>query len=158
VTRLAAGLGAAYFVLAAVLAAGGTHTAAIAGQPALLGELQERLVPLVLCVAVLATASQLGAEVQALLAGGARDAPESVALWRALAGFVTTTVITATGASVAAGLALGAFASQLAAIGGGFDALSDAWQHALAVTLTAALTIVSVSLANGVLALVFGAA
>jgi hypothetical protein len=158
VAGLAAGLGAVTFALALVLAAAQTQAAAAAGRPALLAEWQERALPLVICVAVAAAAQQLGAELRALLAGGANSAGEAVALWRALAGTVTTVTITSAGAGLAAGLALGAFSAQLAALGGESGALSELWRRALAVAGAAALTAVSLAAANAALALVFGAA
>ena len=155
VTRLAAGLGALYFTVAVVLAAGQAQLAAGAGQPRLLAELQERLLPLVICLAVAAAADRLGADVRGALAGGAADAAQTLALGRALAGFVVNTVIGAAGAGLAAGIALGSFSAQLAAVTGAPDAVSEAGRRLLAVTLTAGLTAASLALAQGLVQLVF---
>jgi hypothetical protein len=158
VMQLVAGIGAATFALAMVLAAAQTQAAATTGRPALLADWLERALPLVISIAVVATAQHLGAELQALLAGGASSAGEAVALWRALAGAVTTVTITCAGAGLAAGLALGAFSAQLAALSGETGALSELWRRGLAVAGAAALTALSLAVANAVLALVFGAA
>lgn len=150
-TGLGAGLAAIYFTVSLVMTIAQSHAAAIAGQTQLLADLKERLIPIVLCVAVAATAHQLGDEVRTLLASGAADASAALSLWHALAGLVINTILFSTGATLAVGFATGAFAAQLAAFVGRPDVLSTAWLRLVMVILTAVLTLISLNLAQAVL-------
>jgi hypothetical protein len=155
VTGLGAGLAGLYFTVGLVVTIAQSHAAAIAGQTWRLADLKEQLIPIVLCFAVAGTASQLSAQLGSILSGAPSSPGEALKVWQALASFVVNTIIFSTGASLAVGIATGAFAAQLAVFVGRPDAVSSAWMRLVMVTLTAALTMTSVSLAQGVLQVVF---
>ncbi len=150
ITSLAAGLAGIYLTGSLVLTIAQSHAAAIAGQARALADLAERLIPIVLCFAVARTAGQLSAEVRNILASAASDPGAALGMWQALAMFVVNTIIFSTGASLAVGFATGAFSAQLAVFVSRPDALSSAWMRLVMVTLTAALTLVSVALAQAI--------
>lgn len=155
VTGLGAGLAGLYFTVGLVVTIAQSHAAAIAGQTWRLADLKEQLIPIVLCFAVAGTASQLSAQLGSILSGAPSSPGEALKVWQALASFVVNTIIFSTGASLAVGIATGAFAAQLAVFVGRPDAVSSAWMRLVMVTLTAALTMTSVALAQSVLQVVF---
>lgn len=155
VTGLGAGLAGLYFTVGLVVTIAQSHAAAIAGQTWRLADLKEQLIPIVLCFAVAGTASQLSAQLGSILSGAPSSPGETLKLWQALASFIVNTIIFSTGASLAVGIATGAFAAQLAVFVGRPDAVSSAWMRLVMVTLTAALTMTSVALAQSVLQVVF---
>jgi hypothetical protein len=155
VTGLGAGLAGLYFTVGLVVTIAQSHAAAIAGQTWRLADLKEQLIPIVLCFAVAGTASQLSAQLGSILSGAPSSPGEALKLWQALASFIVNTIIFSTGATMAVGIATGAFAAQLAVFVGRPDAVSSAWMRLVLVTLTAALTMTSVALAQSVLQVVF---
>ncbi len=156
IITLCAGLAGIYLVGTILFAAVQSHLGAIGGQPNVLADLTDQIIPAVICFAVSVSARSLGDAVsQIISATTPTDAASALALWQALASFVVNTVIYSLGASLAVGFATGAFSAQLAAFVGHPHAMSSAWMRLLMVIATAVLTLVSVTLANAILQTVF---
>lgn len=149
IVTLCAGLAGIYFVGTIVFAAAQSHLGAVSGQPRVVADLIDQIIPAVICLAVVLTAQQLGNEVAHVLTTTMpTNASAALALWRALASFVVNTVIYSAGASLAVGFATGAFSAQLAVFAGQPRALSTLWTRLLMVLGTGTLVLVSVTIAN----------
>lgn len=156
VITLCTGLAGIYLVGTVVFAAAQSHLGAISGQPGVLADLTDRLVPAVICFAVAVSARSLGEAVsQIISATTPTDTTSALTLWQALASFVVQTVIYSMGASLAVGFATGAFSAQLATLMGQPYAMSSAWTRLLMIVATGVLTLVSVTLANAIIQTVF---
>ncbi len=152
ITRLGAGLAGLYLTVTLVVSLAQSHLGSISGQPHVLADMLDRIIPVLICFAVAVTANELGSRVsQIVTTATATDAPGALSLWQALAGFVVNTVIYSVGASLAAGFATGAFSAQLAVFAGKPNALSQAQTRLGLTVLTAVLTLVSVTLAQAIL-------
>lgn len=156
VITLCTGLAGIYLMGTILFAAVQSHLGAIGGQPNILADLTDRIIPAVICLAVAVSARSLGDAVsQIASATTPTNASNALALWQALASFVVNTVIYSLGASLAVGFATGAFSAQLAALAGQPHAMSSAWTRLLMVVATGVLTLVSVTLANAILQTIF---
>jgi hypothetical protein len=154
VMQWAGGLAAIYFTVALVLTLAQAHVGAIAGRASVVAELYERAIPVVVCLAVVASAAALGEAVRQWLAAGVQDAAGAVALWRSLAEIVVQTVILSVGASLAVGFASGVLGAQLSLLAGQPRTMAALATRLLLVTLTGALTLLAVRLAGLAIALV----
>lgn len=156
VISLCTGLAGIYLVGTVLFTAAQSHLGAVAGQPNILADLTDRLVPAVICFAVAVSARSLGDAVSQIVSGATpTDTASALALWQALAGFVVNTVIYSMGASLAVGFATGAFSAQLAALMGQPYAMSSAWTRLLMIVATGVLTLLSVTLANAIIQTAF---
>lgn len=153
VMRWAGGLAAIYFTVALLMTLAQAHVGAIAGRAGVMAELYERTIPLIVSLAVVASATALGEALRQSLAAGAQDAAGAVALWRSLAEFVVQAVILSAGASLAMGFASGVFAAQLSLLAGQPGTLAALNVRLLLVVLTGALTLLAVRLAGLAIAL-----
>ena len=154
VLQLGTGLAGLYLTVALVVTLAQAHLGVVTGQPRALADVLERVIPVVLCFAVAVTAPGLGRDVSELVSGVApSNAATALALWHALASLVVKTIILSIGASLAVGIATGAFSAQLAVFVGQPNGLSSAWACIGLVVLTAVLTITSVTLADVILQL-----
>lgn len=143
--RLAAGLAGVYLAVALVVTLAQAHLQAVAGQPAALAGVVEQLAPVIVCFAVAVNAGLLGDQVAAL-AGPVGDAGGALAVWEALAAALIRTLIVSVGASLAVGVATGAFQAQLDALTGRPQALADFGGRLAQVVITAVLTLLSLQL------------
>lgn len=156
VITLCTGLASIYLVGTMLFAAVQSHLGAIGGQPHVLADLTDRVIPSVICLAVAVSARSLGDAVSQIVSTmPPTNATSALALWQALASFVVNTVIYSLGASLAVGFATGAFSAQMAALAGQPHAMSSAWTRLWMVAATGVLTLVSVTLANAILQTVF---
>ncbi len=152
ITQIGTGLAGIYLTVTLVVSLAQAHLGSISGQPQVLAEMLDRIIPVVICFAVAVTANELGSQVSQIIAAvSATDAASALLLWQALAGFVVNTVIYSVGASLAAGFATGAFSAQLAVFAGKPNAVSTAWMRLGLTVLTAVFTLVSVTLAQAIL-------
>ena len=152
ITQIGAGLAGIYLAVALAVSLAHSHLGSISGQPHVLADALDRIIPVVICFAVAVTANDLGNSISALAsATAAADATSTLMLWQALAGFVVNTIILSIGASLSVGFAIGAFSAQLAVFTGQPNAVSTAWTRLGLTVLTAVLTLISMTLANALL-------
>ncbi|MCC6191681.1 MAG: hypothetical protein IT318_21850 [Anaerolineales bacterium] len=154
VMQWAGGLGAIYFTVALVTTLAQAHVGAIAGRTGVLVELYERAIPIIVCLAVVASAAALGDAVGRWMTSGVQDATGAVALWRGLAEIVVQAVLMTVGASLAVGFASGVLGAQLSLLGGQPGILSALAARLMLVVLTGVLTLLAVRLAGLVIGLV----
>jgi hypothetical protein len=154
VMRWAGGLAAIYFTVALVLTMAQAHAGAIAGRAGVMAELYERIIPIVVCLAVVASAAALGEGVQQMVAAGEQGATGVMVLWQRLAEFVVQAVIFSVGASLAVGFASGVLGAQFGLLAGQPGILAALAARLLLVALTGALTLLAVRLAGLAIALV----
>ena len=154
VMQWAGGLAAIYFTVALVMTLAQAHVGAISGRAGVMAELYENTIPIIVCLAVVASAAALGEAVSQWLAAGVQDAAGAVVLWRGLAEFVVQAVILSAGASLAVGFASGVLGAQLSLMTGQPGTLAALSTRLLLVTLTGALTLLAVRLAGWAIALV----
>jgi hypothetical protein len=152
IVTLCAGLSGIYLVGTVVFAMAQSHLGAISGQPRVLADMMDQIIPATICFAVALAARGLGDGVsQILSASTPASASDALALWQALARFVVSTVIYSVGASMAAGFATGVLSAQLAVFAGQPQAASTIWTRLLMVVGTGVLTLASVTLANAII-------
>ncbi len=153
VMQWAGGLAAIYFTVALLMALAQAHVGAIAGRMGVMAELYERAIPLIVCLAVVASAAAVGDAIRQTLATGVQDAAGAVVLWRSLAEFVVRAVILSGGASLVVGFASGVFAAQLSILAGQPGTMAALSVRLILVVLTGALTLLAVRLAGLAIAL-----
>lgn len=154
VMQWAGGLGAIYFTVALVMTLAQAHVGASAGRTGVLVELYERLIPIVVCLAVVASAVALGDAVGQSMTSGVQDAAGAMALWRGLAEIVVQAVLLSVGASLAVGFASGVLGAQLSVLTGQPGTLAALAARLLLVALTGVLTLLAVRLAGMVIGLI----
>jgi len=155
VMKWGSALSAIYFTVALVLTLAQEHLGAVAGRPGVMAELYERSIPLVICIAVAASAATIGAAVGQSVGASAQDISSAVNLWRTLGQFVGEAVILSAGASLAVGFATGVLSGQLSLLVGTPGALSSIWMRLMLVIVTGVLTLLSVRLASLVIGLLW---
>lgn len=136
VVTLAAGLAAVYLSVAMVMTLAQAHLGVAVGRAQALADLPERVIPIVVAFAVAVNAGELGRQAAALAGAGG----DPLTLWQSLGLAVVKIIILSTGASLAAGIALGAFAGQIAVLTGRPDAAAMLGGRLALTALTAALT------------------
>ncbi len=148
--KLLTGAGGLYVTLTVVLNLAQANLEVIGGRYAALSEARDRLLPAVVCFAICASAQTLSGEIVQIIqrAGDPSSAAATVAVWKAMAEFVVRTVLVGTGGAFAAGIALGGFAAQLAALTGEVNVLGQASFRIVLVAVTAGLTLASVEISR----------
>ena len=154
VMQWAGGLAAIYFTVALLMTTAQAHVGAISGRAGVMAELYERAIPVIVCLAVVASAAALGNAISQSMAGGVQDAVGAVALWRSLAEFAVEAVILSVGASLAVGFASGVLGAQLGLLSGQPGTMAAVTARLLLVTVTGVLTLLAVRLAGLVIALI----
>ncbi len=147
-------LAAIYFTVALVMTLAQAHVGAIAGRASVMADIYESSIPIVVCLAVVGSASALGQAVSQLATIGAQDAASAITLWRGLAEIVVRAVILSVGASMAVGFATGVLAAQFGVMTGQPGVLQRMASRTLLVLLTGVLTLLAVRLAGMVIALI----
>lgn len=142
-----------YFTVALVVAFAQAHLGAVTGRAGVMAEMHERVILIVICFAVAASAAALGQQVAQPVGGGAQDAGAAVTLWRSLAEFVVRAVILSVGASLAVGFASGVLGAQLSVLTGRPGTLAVLAGRLVAVVVTGVLTLLAVRLAGLVIGL-----
>jgi len=154
VMQWAGGLGAIYFTGALLMNMAQAHLGAIAGRAGVMVDLYERSIPIVVCLAVVASASAVGQAVSQWMTAEVQDGAGAVTLWRGLAEIVVRAVILSVGASMAVGFATGVLGAQLGLVTGQPRVLQAMTTRVLLVLLTGVLTLLAVRLAGMMIALV----
>jgi len=134
-----------FLSIAVVTSLAQAHLGAVTGRPRPMVEAMDQIIMAVICFAIAINAGTLGKFIADTLSplsssttAGTMDA--AVKVWFVLGAWLIRTVISAVGASLAVGLALGAFETQLATLTGSPDAMAQFMTRAVAVVLTAIAT------------------
>jgi hypothetical protein len=142
-----------YLSIMVVTALAQAHLGAVAGRPQPMAEALEQIIMAVICFAIAINAMALRNYVIGQLGpmsdpakAGVMD--EAVKVWFVLGAWLVRTVISAVGASLAVGVALGAFEAQLGALTGSPDAVAKFVTRLVAVVLTALATGFGMQLVN----------
>lgn len=153
--RLCSGLVGIYVMGMILWAAVQSHWGALSGRPHSLADLADQISLAAVCGAITLNAQRLSEAVTQLIATAPQNESSVLAVWQALANFVVTVVIHSIGASLAVGVATGAFSAQAAALTGQPQVLSSTWARLAGVVATGLITLLSVTLANAILQIVF---